>query len=78
MSTIATVTLHIKENLSQVKDLDALQDELRAIAGVEKVALGSGTASHHLIIVNFDWNKLHPRQLVDHLANRGLKAEALG
>ena len=78
MSSIATVTLHVNQDLGVIKDVDALQDELRGISGVKQVRMGTGTASHHLIIVDCDWNVVSTRDLLAHLTKRGLKAQSLG
>lgn len=73
--TLTDVTLHIDEHLGQ-RQLDELESGLRAHDGV--VGIGRRANRPHLMIVEYDPNKVTRDVLLSEVTSRGLHGELVG
>ncbi len=72
---IADVMIHVDENLPEV-GMCSIADVL-----CDNAHVASGCLSHtanHLIMVRYDSNALHARELVEQVRNCGVHAELVG
>ena len=69
------ITLHLDEATSQ-EDRDGLRDTLLSMRGV--TAASCRDKHHHLMIIEYDPDKINPREFVVAAEHRGYHSELIG
>ncbi|WP_018865234.1 MULTISPECIES: hypothetical protein [Thioalkalivibrio] len=72
---MADVTIHIDEDIERAIRL-RIQDELRGLDGV--MAASSHDNRPHLLVVEYDPERVNSRQLLDTVTANGVTAELIG
>lgn len=72
---LADVIVHIDESLAQI-GLDGIENALRRLDGV--VSVGRGGGKPHLMVVEFDPERVKAVDILRYVQNEGVHAELIG
>jgi len=77
MPNHASVMVHVNKDLCKM-EVGALKGELGRLPGVQEVSLGTGSTSHHLILVQYDSGAIESHAILEFLQQKGIEAQLVG